>query len=99
MPSMINEVVFSEPSGRPSSTVQFTGAVIFLGLYSYTWIEGNGNPSNWLLFMIIGSFLSGIAESLPKNRKFTAGIVRLTAITVLMCLLAIIFLVPDFVVR
>ncbi|ELY98742.1 hypothetical protein C480_20974 [Natrialba aegyptia DSM 13077] len=47
--------------------------------------------------MIIGAFLSGIAEALPKNRKFTAGIVRLIAIAVLVCLLAIIFVTPEFI--
>lgn len=95
---MTNEVVFSEPSGRPNSTVQFAAAVIFLGLYAYAWIGGNGDSGNWLLFMITGSFLAGIAESLPKNRKFTAGCVRLIAIAVLLCLLAIIFLAPEFIV-
>jgi len=98
MPSSINEVVFSKPSGRPTALVQFAGSLIFLGLYVYSWIEGNADSSNWLLIMVVGSTLAGIAESLPENRRQTAGALRLAAILVLLYLIAAVIFTPEAII-
>jgi hypothetical protein len=98
MPSVLSDLVFSEPSGRPNALVQFAGAIAFLGLYGYSWAAGNADPSDWLLVMALGAVLAGVAESLPKDRHLAAGVLRLTAISVLLCLLVAIVLVPEFVV-
>ena len=98
MPSFINQIVFSEPAGRPNSVLQFTASLVFLGMYLYAWNGGNGDSSSWLLVMMVGSALSAIAESLPKDQQLTAGILRATAVTVLLCLLAATVFAPEFVV-
>ncbi|WP_226007549.1 hypothetical protein [Natrinema salinisoli] len=98
MPSTISEVVFSKPSGRSTAILQFAGSLIFLGLYVYSRTVGNAGSSSWLLIMVIGSALAGIAESLPKNRRLTAGLFRLAAVLVLLCLLAASVFRPEFII-
>jgi hypothetical protein len=48
--------------------------------------------------MAVGTGLSGIAESLPNDRRRTAGILRVTAILVLIGVLATTVFVPEFIV-
>src|SRR6056297_2004624 len=98
MPSFINQIIFSEPAGRPNSLIQFTASLVFLGIYIYAWTGGNGDSSSWILVMMFGSALSGIAESLPKDQQRSAGILRATAVTVLLCLLAATVFAPEFIV-
>jgi hypothetical protein len=98
MPSVVTEVVFSEPSGRPQSLVQFTGAVVFLGLFAYAWSVGNAASSLWLLGMVVGTTLSGTAEALPKRHRRVAGVLRLAAILVIITVLAATVFVPELVV-
>lgn len=98
MPSFISRVVFSEPAGRPNSLIQFTAALVFLGIYVYAWSSGNADSSGWILVMMLGSILSAIAESLPKNQRRAAGLLRATAVTVLVCLLATTVFAPESIV-
>jgi hypothetical protein len=98
MPSVLSDLVFDEPSGRPNALVQFAGAVAFLGLYGYSRVVGNADPSDWLLVMALGATLAGVAESLPKDRHLAAGVLRLAAILVLSCLLVASVLAPEVVV-
>ncbi|WP_277554827.1 hypothetical protein [Halobaculum limi] len=97
MPSIIDKTVFSEPSGQPIGAIQLCAALIFSGIYGYAMFVENATLGSWLLFMIAGSALSGIAESLPKNRRQAAGVLRLTGIFVLLCLIVAVFFVPEFV--
>jgi hypothetical protein len=97
MPSTVSDVLFSEPSGRPTTLVQFAGAVVFLSLAVYMVTVGNASQSRWVLVMMAGFALSGSAESLPKNRRRLAGVLRLTAITILLGLVAVSLLAPGFV--
>lgn len=82
---MINTHVFSEPSGRRYGLVQFCLAFSMLSLYvfSYVVVE-NSAASRWTLFIVVGSALCGIAESLPKERRRIAGVLRIAAILVLL---------------
>lgn len=98
MPSTIDDVVFSKPSGRSAAVLQFAGSLVFSGLYVYSWIVGTAGSSSWLLGMVVGSALAGIAESLPKDRRLTAGAFRLAAIFVLLCLLVASIFSPEFIV-
>lgn len=97
MPSKIDEIVFSEPSGRPHALIQFSGALVLLSLYVFFTVVQKSTSSSWILFPVVGSALSGIAESLPKNRRRTAGALRLTAIFVLVCLIVTTVFAPGFV--
>ncbi|MFC7131108.1 hypothetical protein [Haloferax chudinovii] len=95
MPSIVDETVFSEPSGGLFAVVQLCGALIMSGLYWQYAVVEQSVSGGWLLFMIAGTALSGIAESLPKNRRRAAGVLRLAAVLVLTCLLAILFLARE----
>jgi hypothetical protein len=97
MPSYIEAVLFSEPSGRYHAFMMFAGALIFSSLYAYSTIDGSSATSDWLLFMIAGFVLSGIAESLPKNRRRVAGVLRLTAMGVVASLIALVIVAPEVI--
>jgi hypothetical protein len=99
MPSIIDETVFSEPSGQPVGAIQLCAALIFSGLYGYAMFVENRTMGSWLLFMTAGSALSGIAESLPKTRPRAAGVLRLTGILVLLCLIVAMSFAPEFVIQ
>ena len=95
----ISDVLFNEPQGRPNSLVQFGLSLSFLCIFVYAWSVGEaGVVVPWVLFFIVGTALSGIAESLPKTRRRGAGLLRLTAILVLACFLAMMFLAPEYVI-
>ncbi|WP_042663629.1 hypothetical protein [Haloferax sp. ATB1] len=95
MPSIVDQTVFSEPSGGLFPVVQLCGAVVFSALYWQYAIVEQSLSGGWLLFMIVGTALSGLAEALPKNRRRAAGVLRLAAILVLTSLLAILFLARE----
>lgn len=95
MPSIIDQTLFSEPSGRLLGLVYLCGGLLLSGVYGYYVVLRDFTPGSFLLFMSAGMVLSGIAESLPKARRRTAGILRLTAISVLVSLLVVIFLSPE----
>ncbi|MFC3960003.1 hypothetical protein [Halovivax cerinus] len=97
MPSTIGDVVFSEPAGRPFALVQLCSALLISSLYVYYAVLGNSTVGRFVLFMIAGTALSGIAESLPKTRRRATGILRVTAILVFVCLLATISVAPEAV--
>jgi uncharacterized membrane protein YfcA len=95
MPSRISEIVFSEPSGRVHSIVMFVSAIFFVGFYAYTHAD---TSAWWLLVMAAGNVLSGIAESLPADRRRAAGAFRIAAVSVLLCLLIAMVVAPELVV-
>ena len=96
MPSSISETLFSEPSGRPITLVHAAGALIFAGLCLYGWVV-DGSPVVWLLGMVIGTGMAGIAEALPASRRQTAGVLRSVAILVFLCLVVASVVAPDFI--
>mgnify|MGYP006296480973 CR=1 FL=1 len=98
MPSTPTRFLFREPSGRPHAFVMLSGALLFLVLYVYASVLGDSSSSSWLVVMAAGTGLSGIAESLPNERRRTAGILRVTAVLVLMGLLATTVFTPEFIV-
>ncbi|WP_324758381.1 hypothetical protein [Haloarcula montana] len=97
MPSTVNDVLFSEPSGRPNSLVQFAGAFAFLVIYLYFYVYLGGTSGTWVLAMALGAVLSGTAESLPIHRRKIAGTLRVASILTFVCLIAAIVLSPGIV--
>lgn len=98
MPSIITDVLFSEPSGRPNALIQFSGAVVFLLTYLYFSLPRNSTSSSWLLVLVAGFTLSGVAESLPKHRRKTAGVLRLTTMLLLAGFLGATLITPESVI-
>ena len=82
----ISEVLFNEPQGRPLALLHFAMSLTFLCIFSYAWSVGNAGETRWLLFLVVGTALSGIAESLPENRRQATGVFRLAGILVLLIL-------------
>jgi hypothetical protein len=97
MPSSVTAFLFSEPSGRANALVQFAGALVFTGLYAYFTLGDGSTSSSWLLLLALGSVLSGIAESLPADRRRTAGVLRLSAMFVVLALLTTTVFAPRVV--
>jgi hypothetical protein len=97
MPSSISETIFREPSGRPISLVNAAGALIFASLYIYGRVVG-GSSSSWLLVMILGTGVAGIAEALPERRRQAAGALRSVAIFVFLCLVVASIVAPELIV-
>jgi hypothetical protein len=100
MPSILKEIVFSEPARGYASIIKegvvsepsrglavmwLSGSLVLSSQYVYYWILGDSPPLFAIIFSV-GFALSGIAESLPKNRRRETGIFRVTAILVLMSL-------------
>jgi hypothetical protein len=95
MPSLLSDTLFSEPSGRGHSIVMFASALVFLGLYGYVHAD---TSAAWLLVMAGGNVLSGVAESLPADRRRAAGAFRIAAVSLLLCLVIAMVVAPDLVV-
>ncbi|WP_324665126.1 hypothetical protein [Haloarcula sediminis] len=97
MPSIIDETVFGEPS-RGVGLVLLCFALLIAGQQGYYIIVEGATPFYAALFISTGMALSGIAESLPKPRRRAAGVLRLTAIFVLVGLLVALFFAPEILI-
>ena len=96
MPSKIRDVVFSEPSGRSHAFVMFAGSVVMLSIYIYYDIL-RGVPDISSLVMAVGFALSGLAESLPTERRQIAGGLRVAAMLLLTGLLSLTIFAPEVI--
>ncbi|WP_126662055.1 hypothetical protein [Haloterrigena salifodinae] len=78
---------FSEPSGWGAARISLGSSLAFFGLYAYFELlyDSGSLP---LLVMGAAMGLSGIAELLPKNRRRSAIVLRVTAIAILVALIA-----------
>ncbi|WP_424003269.1 hypothetical protein ACOZ4I_04000 [Haloarcula salina] len=94
MPSRLSDSVFSEPSGRPITVVMLGGALVMSSGYLYYALLSEAAPP-YLLVMAVGFALSGAAESLPADHRRAAGALRVTAIVLLLVLLALTVVAPD----
>jgi hypothetical protein len=94
MPSIIDKTVFGEPS-RGLALVSLCGALLLAGQQGYYVIVEGATPSYVGLFLIAGMALSGSAESLPKSRRRAAGVLRLTALVVLVSMFVIMIVTPE----
>jgi len=94
MPSIIERTVFGEPS-RGLGLAFLCGALLLAGQQGYYVVVHGATPFSAVLFLIAGMALSGIAESLPKPRRRAAGVLRLTALVVLVSMLVISLVAPE----
>jgi len=94
----ISEMLFNEPQGRRIGLFQFGLSLTFLCMFVYAWSVGDAGETRWLLFMIVGTALSGIAESLPETQIQAVGVLRFTASLVLLCVVAAPFLGLRFII-
>jgi hypothetical protein len=95
MPSIMDRIVFHEPSGLPNALALFVMSLIFLSIYVYYWFLGSP-PSVAAIFISVGFALSGVAESLPKHRRRTVGVFRVVSMIVFVSLLVIAIFAPRF---
>ncbi|PCR92723.1 hypothetical protein CP557_12910 [Natrinema ejinorense] len=78
--------------------IQFTISLFLLVFYVYYGILLDV-PSLNLLIMAVGFALAGAAEFLPTERRRTAGVLRVSAILLLIGLLALIVFAPEILFR
>ena len=97
MLSRLSAFVFSEPSGRRIALLQLVGSLVFVSIYVYYGVLG-GNTALSSLAIGVGFAVSALAESLPADRRRAAGGLRLTASLILVGLLALTAVTPEFVV-
>jgi hypothetical protein len=95
----VSEVLFNEPQGRRIALFQLGLSLTFLCMFVYTWSVGDAGETQWLLFLIVGTALSGIAESLPETQVQAVGVLRFTAVLVLLCVVAAPFLGFESIIR
>ena len=97
MITYISDVLFKEPQGRPESLVGLGLSLIFLCVFVYAWSVSLAGEVLWVLFIIVGTALFGIAESLPENRRHAAGVLRFMGHVVSVSLLVMIIVTPELV--
>ena len=96
MPSTIDELVFSEPTGRVNAIVPLFGSLVILSMYLYYEIR-HGGSFNSLLILGIGFGLHGVANLLPPTRQYIAGVLRIIVVIMMIGLLILDILVPGVV--
>ncbi|AEM58812.1 hypothetical protein HISP_18110 (plasmid) [Haloarcula hispanica N601] len=94
MPSIIDKTLFGE-SSRRLALVNLCGALLLAGQQGYYVVVEGATPFYAILFLIVGMAFSGIAESLPEPRRRAAGVLRLTALVVLVSMLIIMIVTPE----
>jgi hypothetical protein len=95
----IREVLLNEPQGRPNSLVQLGSSLCLSCLFVYYWTVGSAGEVLFVLFLVVGSALSGIAESLPENRRRVAGVLRLIALLVLVSSIVFLIITPELIIN
>lgn len=96
MPSKIKDIVFSEPGGRSTAVVMFAGSLVMLSIFVYYDVLRDGSSISSLI-MAVGFALSGVAESLPTDRRRIAGGLRVTAILLLLGLISLTIFSPQVI--
>ena len=96
MPSTIDELVFSEPSGRVHAIVPLVGSLALLSMYLYYEIRHTGS-FNGLLILGVGFGLHGVVNLLPPTRQYIAGILRIIVVIMMIGLFVLAVLAPEVV--
>lgn len=89
------QYVFNEPNGRRIGLLYLSLAFLMLIAHSYFAVLRDG-PRH-MLFLGVAFALSGVAESLPPDRRRMAGVLRMSAISSAVILLLLLYFNPDFV--
>ena len=93
----IPDALVSEPNGRPISLVWFGSLFVYLCAFVYFSSVGSVGEFLFIPFLIVGTALSGIADSMPESRRQAAGVLRLTALVVLVSMIVITIVTPELV--
>jgi hypothetical protein len=94
--SALSSVVFREPEGRRTGAVLALLAAGCLLAGSYVAVVRDGP---WFLLVLgVAVGCTGLAESLPADRRRSAGPLRLVALAVLVAVLGLLVSAPDAVV-
>jgi len=91
----LRRVLFREPDGRPKSLIFVLLSVVTLLGWVFIGIVLNG-PHN-MLFLGLAFAFSGVAESLPRNRQRSAGVLRILALGILVVFLVLLTLAPELI--
>ena len=90
---ILSRMLFGELNGqRKGLLFSFLSFICLLGRV-YVGVEFDG--PHILLFLGIALAFSGIAESLPPNRRRLAGVLRILGLGILLISLVLLVLVPD----
>jgi len=94
-PPSIDDTVFGEPSGRPLAPVHLSGALVLSSVDGYYTVVDGATRFGVVPLPVAGKALPGVAESLPKPRCRAAGVLRFTALLVVVGLLTVVASTPD----
>ncbi|MDB2239414.1 hypothetical protein [Halorubrum ezzemoulense] len=87
------QMVFREPDGRRKGLIMLLLSFISLFIWVYTGVVLNA--SDFFIFYAIGLGFSGVAESLPPDRRRSAGTLRMLAVGTFVVFLAVLTSVPE----
>lgn len=93
----VREMLFSEPSGRGIGLFFLGCSLAELLAWAYFAVVLDASPGPTLLILGGGFALSGVAESLPTDRRRLAGVLRVVAVSGLLGFLGLLFVVPGIV--
>ena len=95
MPSLVDDTLFSEPSGTGVALVHLGGVVVYTLILVRSWLRSGSLTNYWLVFVILGTALAGVAEALPAECTQAAGLLRLAGIGTIVCLLGVVVFSSD----
>ena len=95
--AVLSPMLFREPDGRRKGLLfLFLSFICLLG-WVYVGVVLDG--SHILLFLSIAFALSGFAESLPPDRRRSAGVLRILGLGIVLLFLVLLALVPDLILN
>ena len=87
------QMVFREPDGRRKGLIMLFLSFICLLILVYTAVVLNA--SDFFIFFTIALGFSGVAESLPPDRRRLAGTLRMLAVGTFVVFLGVLASVPE----
>ena len=80
--------IFSESRGWEIARIQLGSSLAFFSIYAYfEFLHSSGLAA--MLVLGLGSGISGVAEMLPKGRRYFASVLRIIAIGILVALVVL----------
>lgn len=89
----MQQVLFREPDGRRKGLLFSLFSVVSILGWVYFGILLDG--PHIMLFLGIGFAFSGVAESLPRNRRRVAAVLRILGLGILVVLIVLLTVVPE----
>jgi hypothetical protein len=92
----LSRIVFREPDGRKKGLIMFLLSFICLLIWVYTAVVLNA--SGFFICFTIALGFSGVAESLPPDRRRSAGTLRMLAVGAFVVFLGVLASVPELLI-